>query len=205
MFEKANRKVAESRFFLLQLRQASELDATEFSFNALLNAGKNVVNAIHAQLRASERGRLPVAQADAAGKAAYGRHLKAWKRNVGPVSSALFDVLQAARDIEMHADRTAVRHDTRETERQVRQTVSPHSAFAPIFAANLAIGAISAEITEFTTTYELRIDPAASGKRRMNALFKQFSQTKQKPTAEVALSYVGLLESLVTYFDKEYV
>jgi hypothetical protein len=51
LFEKARRKVEETKFFLHELRGDQHLqDAMEFRFNALLNAGKNVVNAIHAQI-----------------------------------------------------------------------------------------------------------------------------------------------------------
>ena len=50
MFEKAQRKVAECTFFLNQLREPQDPDATEYFFNALLNAGKNVVYALHAQV-----------------------------------------------------------------------------------------------------------------------------------------------------------
>jgi hypothetical protein len=205
MFVKAKRKVAESRFFLRALQAPHEPDAAEFSFNALLNAGKNVVNAVHAQMLAVEMTRSATEQARATAKAAQESHVKAWKRIVGPVSATLFDVMQEARDIEVHAEGTAITQVANIEERTRRQTVSPDSPSAPIFAALLAIGALSAEVTEYATKYELKVDPTVPVKPRVEALFKQFAQARPRSTTDVASTYVQLLESLVAYCEKSYV
>src|SRR5713101_2047357 len=54
VFEKAQRKVEEAKFFVRHLKGEQSPDAVEFYFNALLNAGKNVVNALHAHIHFQE-------------------------------------------------------------------------------------------------------------------------------------------------------
>ena len=118
MFEKAQRKAVECAFFLRQLRETQDPDATEFFFNALLNAGKNVVNALRAQVHSHERTRVPSEEAGVKAQQSYDRHFKAWKRTTTGSRATLFDVLQALRDIEMHADSNGVRHLPKTEERR---------------------------------------------------------------------------------------
>lgn len=204
MFEKAQRKVAECTFFLRQLRETQDPDATEFFFNALLNAGKNVVNALRAQVHSCERTRLPSDQATVKTEQSYDHHFKAWKRTITGSRATLFDVLQALRDIEMHADSSGVRHLPKTEERRQPRSVPSDSHYAAIFASYIAMGVLSADVTVPTTSYDLRVDAAAPSKRRVQALFKQFAKGKQKPSVEVATTYTGLLDSLVAYFIAHY-
>jgi hypothetical protein len=200
VFEKAQRKVAECAFSLRQLRETQNPDATEFYFNAFLNAGKNVVNALRAQVLSCERTRLSSDQAKAKAKQAYDCHFKAWKRTTTGSHANLFDVLQALRDIEMHADSSGVRHLPKTEERRQPRSIpsDPNEAAAVISYMNRRV--LSADITVRTTSYDLRVDAVVPSRRRVQALFKQFAKGKQKPSVEVATIYTGLLDSLVAYF-----
>jgi hypothetical protein len=207
VFEKAQRKVAECTFFLRQLRETQDPDATEFFFNALLNAGKNVVNALHAQVYSCESTRLPSADqatVEAQARQSYNRRFKAWKRTTTSSCATLFDVLQALRDIETHADSSGVRHLPKTAERQLPRAVPLDSNYRAIFASYMAMGVLSADVTVPTTSYDLWLDAAAPSKKRVQALFKQFAKGKQKPSVEVATTYTGLLDSLVAYFIAHY-
>lgn len=200
MFEKAQRKVEECAFFLSQLHETQNPDATEFYFNALLNAGKNVVNALRAQVLSCERTRLSSDQAKAKGRQAYDRHFKAWKRTTTGSHANLFDVLQALRDIEMHADSSGVRHLPKTEERQQPRSIPSDPNEAAAVISYMHRRQLSADITVRTTSYDLRVDASVPSKRRVQALFQQFAKGKQKPSVEVAITYKGLLDSLVTYF-----
>ena len=134
MFEKAQRKVAECTFFLRQLRETQDSDATEFFFNARLNAGKNVVYALHAQVYSYERTCLPCEQAKKKAKQACTDHIKAWKRTTAGFHPTLFDVLQDSRDIEMHADSSAMRYLPQTEERQQPRFVLPDAHYTPVAA-----------------------------------------------------------------------
>jgi hypothetical protein len=204
VFEKAQRKVAECTFFLRQLRETQDPDATEFFFNALLNAGKNVVNALRAQVLSCESTRLPSDQATVKAQQAYDRHFKAWERTLTGSHATLFDVLQKLRDIETHADRSGVRHLPKTEERRQPRSVPLDSHYRAIFASYMAMGVLSTDVTVPITSYDLWVDTVAPSKRRVQALFKQFAKGKQKPSAEVATTYTGLLDSLVAYFIAHY-
>lgn len=204
MFEKAQRKVAESTFFLRQLRETQDPDATEFFFNALLNAGKNVVNVLRAQVLSCERTRLPSDQAKAKAKQSYDRHFKAWKRTITGSHANLFDVLQALRDIEMHADSSGARHLPKTMERRQPRSIPSDPHDAAVVITYMARRVLSADVTVRTTSYDLRVDAAAPLRRRVQALFKQFAKGKQRPSVEVATTYTGLLDSLVVYFIAQY-
>lgn len=205
MFEKAQRKVAECAFFLRQLRETQDPDATEFFFNALLNAGKNVVNALHSQVQSCERTRVPSDQVKAKAKQSYDRHFKAWKRTTTGSHTNLFDVLQALRDIEMHADSSGVRHLPKTEERRQPRSVPSDPHEAAVVISYMARRQLSADVPVRTTSYDLRVNAAVPSKRRVQALFKQFAKGKQMPSVEVATTYTGLLDSLVAYFIARYV
>jgi hypothetical protein len=204
VFEKAQRKVAECTFFLRQLRETQDSDATEFFFNALLNAGKNVVNALHAQLHSCERMRLPSDQARVKAKQSYDRHFKAWKRTTTSSHANLFDVLQALRDIEMHADSSGVCHLPKTEERRQPRSVPSNPYEAAVVISYMARRQLSADVTVRTTSYDLRVDAAVPSKRHAQALLKQLAKGKQKSGVEVATAYTGLLDSLVAYFIAQY-
>jgi hypothetical protein len=204
VFEKAQRKVAECTFFLYQLRETQDSDATEFFFNALLNAGKNVVNALQAQVNSCERTCLPCEQAKKKAKQVCTNHIKAWKRTRGGFHPTLFDVLQDSRDIETHADRSAMRYLPQTEERRQRWAVPSDSQYRPIFAFYRAINVLSDDVTVPTTIYHLQVDPAVSAKKSVQARFKQFDKSKPKSTAELATTYADLLASLVAYFITHY-
>lgn len=205
MFEKAQRKVAECTFFLRQLRETQDSDATEFFFNALLNAGKNVVYALHAQVYSYERTCLPCEQAKKKAKQACTDHIKAWKRTTAGFHPTLFDVLQDSRDIEMHADSSAMRYLPQTEERQQPRFVPPDAHYTPVAAFYMAIGVLSADVTVPTTIYHLQVNPTVSAKKSVQARLKQFAKGKPKPIGELATTYADLLDSLVKYFITHYV
>jgi hypothetical protein len=129
VFEKAERKVEEYTFFFHQLKlcETQDPNATEFFFNALLNAGKNVVYALCAQVYTCESTCLPCDKAKKKAKQACTDHIKAWKRTRGGFHPTLFDVLQDVRDIETHADRSAVDYLSKTEERRRLRDISAYS------------------------------------------------------------------------------
>jgi hypothetical protein len=207
VFEKAQRKVAECTFFLRQLCETQDPDATEFCFNALLNAGTNVVNALHAHLRFYESARMglpPDAQPvkDKASQV-YTYHFQTWEGTLSASHATLFGALQALRNIETH-DASRVYHLPQPGERQQPRPVPSDPYYAPIFASYMASGQLSAEVTIPTISYDLWVDTTAL-KGKYRTLLEQFAQGQQKLSAEVATTYRDLLDSLVAYFITQYV
>ncbi len=205
MFEKAQRKVAECAFFLCQLRETQDPDATEFFFNALLNAGKNVVNALRAQVYSCESTCLPCDQATKKAKQSCDDHIKAWKGKTGGFHATLFCVLQDTRDIETHAESSAVRYLPKIENRRHRRSIpsDPHSA--AVVVTYMSKGLLSPEVTVPTTSYYLQVDPAVSSDNSVQRRLKQFAKRKPMSTAELATTYTAFLESLVGYFIDHYV
>jgi hypothetical protein len=205
LFEKAQRKAQESRFFLRRLRTTQELHETEFYFNALLNSGRNVLYAIRARLLASERTRSPATTAPRKAERVYNVHYKAWKRTVPPSHATLFDVLQALRDIDTHTTHSGHLHRARTEERRMLRSIPSDPAYVAVFASYMAMGVLSAEVTVPTTSYDLQVDVATPSRSRVQALLKQFARGKPKPSVEVAAIYADLLDSVVVYFGSHYV
>ena len=205
MFEKAQRKVAECTFFLRQLRETQDPDDTEFFFNALLNAGKNVVNALRAQVLSCERTYLPCDQAKKKAKQSCNDHIKAWKRTRGGFHPTLFDVLQDSRDIETHADRSAMGYLPQTEERRHPRPIPSDPHYAAVVAIYMSRRQLSPDVIVPTTIYHLQLDPAVSAKKSVQARFKQFGKSEPKPIAELATTYTDLLASFVEYFIKHYV
>jgi len=209
VFEKAQRKVAECTFFLHQLRETQDPDATEFFFNALLNAGKNIVYALHAQVLScqSESMGLPSEseQAKKKAKQACEDHIKAWKRATGGFSPTLFDVLQDSRDIETHADSSAVSYLPKIEERQQMRDVPRDPGYAAVIISYMHWGVLSADVTVPTTIYYLRMDPSVAAKKRVQARLKAFNKSKPKTITELSTTYRNLLDELVAYFITNYV
>jgi hypothetical protein len=201
---KARRKAAEARFFASAVSRAGDADAAEYNFNALLGAGKNVRNAIHAQVLAIELTRSTEDVAKPKSKAVVESILKEWKRTVSPVSATLFDALQEARDLEVHVLDAAAQQVEHVRERVVPTELPPiGSAVRPVFAGMLLMGAISAETTVFESTFELKLDPTAPKSKRVRALFKQFSRGKPRSTAQAAEQYVELLDNFVNHCESK--
>ena len=234
MFEKAQRKLDETTFFVRQLKGEQGPDAVEYLFNALLNAGKNVVNAIHAHIQFQERQklkapntyRLPTqllrllgpalasltarrarratSQAKKRAQKAYRLHFSSWRRTITSDEADLFDVLQELRDIEVHAKNTGSRHVPKLEERTQPRTLPSDPNYAPIYASYLAMGVLSAYITVGETTYDFQVDAGMPSEAGKRTLFERFARGKDKPTLEVGETYAGLLESLVKYFVVHY-
>ena len=204
MFEKAQRKVEESRFFLECLRTTSGHRETEFFFNAILNAGKNVVNGIRAQLTVTETSRSRGRQARPNPKKSYDRHYKAWKRSIEPTQATLFDALQALRDIETHTHDSGARHLPKATTRRQPRETPTDPTCAAVVASYMARRSLPPDVTIATTTYDLSVDPATSSRTRVRALLKQFARGKLRPSADIAASYANSLESLAQYFVTHY-
>jgi len=205
VFEKAHRKVAECAFFLRQLCETQDPDATEFFFNALLNAGKNVVYALRAQVYSCERTYLPCKQANKKANQTCINHIKAWKRTTGGSHPTLFDVLQDVRDIETHANRSANRYLPQTEERRHLRPISSDPHIAPVEIMYMHRRQLSPDVIVSTTVYYLHLDPAVSAKKGVQARFKQFDKRKPASVAELATIYTDLLRSLVTYFIQHYV
>jgi hypothetical protein len=204
MLVKARRKTAESRFFMYALSQVRDADAAEFIFNALLNSGKSVVNAVHAQVLSLELARSggDEGRAKAKAKATVRLFVKAWKRTVSPASTVLFSALQEARNVEVHALGSAAQQVAQVEERIRPHPVPPLGASARAAVVGmLATGALSAEISVFETTFEVKLDPTVSTKPGVQALFKQFSRDERRPTTKTAEEYVELLDSFVRYCE----
>ena len=205
MFEKAQRKVAECTFFLHQLRETQDPDATEFFFNALLNAGKNVVYALRAQVCSCESTCLPCDEAEKKAKQSCNAHIKAWKGKTGGVRATLFCVLQDTRDIETHAESSAVRYLPQTEKRRHPRPIPSDPHYAAVVAIYMSRQQLSPDVIVPTTIYHLQLDPAVSAKKSVQARFKQFGKSKPKSIAELATTYTDLLASLVEYFIKHYV
>ena len=206
MFEKAERKVEEYTFFFHQLKlcETQDPNATEFFFNALLNAGKNVVYALCAQVYTCESTCLPCDKAKKKAKQACTDHIKAWKRTRGGFHPTLFDVLQDVRDIETHADRSAVDYLSKTEERRRLRDIPSEPHYAAVFINYQKTGQLSPYVTESTITYDLRMDPAVSSKKGVQERLKAFNKRKPESITEVATTYMALLESLVAYFREHY-
>ena len=201
---KAKRKAAESRFFMCALSQARDADAAEFIFNALLNSGKSVVNAVHAQLLSLEPTRLDgdEGRARAKAKATARSFIKTWKRTMSPASTVLFAALQEARNVEVHALGSAAKQSANIEECIVPHPIPPLGASTRAAVVGmLAIGALSAEVSVFETTFDVKLDPTVSTKPGVQALFKQFSRYERRPTTKTAEEYVELLDSFVRYCE----
>ena len=204
MLAKAHRKVTESRFHISALSKAQDVDAAEFTFNALLNSGKSVVNAIHAQVFTIELPRTggDEQQARARAWAKMRRLVKDWKKTIGPTLAVLYAALQAARNVEVHALGSAARQIA-----QVEARIVPHplpalgAAARPAVAGMLFAGALSPEITQFETTFALELDQTSSTKPTIKVLFEQFSRRQRVSTRSAAEEYIELLASLVTYCE----
>ena len=205
MFEKAQRKVAECAFFLSQLREPQDPDATEFFFNALLNAGKNVVYALQAQIYTCERMRLPDKQAKLKARQSYDRYCKEWKGSISGSRPTLFHVLQDSRDIETHVDSSAVRFLPKIEERQQRRDVPRDPHYTAVIISYMQRCVLSDHVTVPTTIYYLQVDPAVSSKKRVQVRFKQFAKGNPKLLVELASTYTNLLDLLVAYFIAHYV
>ena len=207
MFEKAQRKVAECTFFLHQLRETQDPDATEFFFNAFLNAGKNVVYALHAQVLSCESESIGLPsdseQAKKKERQSYKCHFRAWEGTITVSHATLFGALQALRNIETHDD-SRVRHLPKTEERRQLRSVPSDPRYAPIFVSYMARGILSAEVTVSTIVYDLWVD-RTSLKGNYLVLLQQFAKGKQKLSVELATTYTDLLGSLVAYFIKHYV
>ena len=201
---KARRKAAEARFFASAVRRASDADAAEYNFNALLSAGKNVLNAVHAQVLSIELTRSTESVARAKSKAVVEPLVKKWKVAVGAVSATLFDALQEARDLEVHTLGPATQQITHVRERVVPTEAPPLGSSArAAFVGMLAMGAVSAQTTEFESTFELQLDPTVPRAKRVQALFKQFSRGKPRSTVKTAEEYVELLDLFVKHCESE--
>ncbi len=214
MFEKAQRKVAECTFFLGQVRVTQDLDAIEFIFNALLNAGKNVVNALSAQIALCEHAHFPATPVTPKEKKAYNHHvetvcqryLKAWKRTLYPPHAALFTALQKMRDIVTHTESPGVQYLPKTEEHRELRPIPSDPNYAAVDISYLHRGRLSAHITVTTTTYEVGVDAAEPSKKRVQAWFRQFAQGKATVYLPVAATtYTDLLGSLVTYFETHYI
>lgn len=203
VFEKAARKVKECNYFAIQLGRRPDGDAPEFLFNAVLSSGKNVVNAIQAAISVAEG-------VDAAGKGkeraqeSYARLIKSWKRTSGPMSATLFDVLQALRDIEMHANRSAFERLPRTVERKEPRTIPDDASYRAVFASYMAMGLISPDTTLYETTYDLLIRPVAPSRGRVARLLKHYAKGRPQSLHEIGASYVTLLTSLVAHCESHY-
>jgi hypothetical protein len=209
MFEKAQRKVTECTFFLHQLCGTQDPDATEFFFNALLNAGKNVVYALHAQVLSCESVSmgLPAESEQVKEKARQSckDRIKAWKRTIGGFSPTLFDVMQDTRDIETHAESSAVCYLPQTEERRHPRPIPSDPHYAAVVAIYMSRRQLSPEITVPTTTYYLQVDPAVSSDKSVQRRLKQFAKKKPMSTVELGTTYKALLASLVECFIKHYV
>ena len=201
---KARRKAAEARFFASAVRGARDADSAEFNFNALLSAGKNVLNAVHAQALSIELTRSAESVAREKSKPLVESLLKQWKNTVGAVSATLFDALQEARDLEVHALDAAAQQVTHVREQVVPTEPPPlGSSLRPAFVSMLIMGAISAQTTEFESTFELRLDPTVPRAKRVKALFKQFSCGEPRSTVKTAEQYVELLDLFVEHCESK--
>jgi len=209
VFEKAQRKVEEAAFFVRHLRGEQGPDAVEFYFNALLNAGKNVVNALHAHIHFQEgliaqRERRATVQVKKSAQKAYRLHFKGWRRSLTPDDADLFEVLQELRNIEVHARDTGSSHVPKIEERRQTRTLPADPRYVPVFATYIAMGVLSADITVGETTYYFQVDTGAPSEAGTRVLFERFGRSKGKPTLEVGETYVTLLKSLVEYFVTHY-
>jgi hypothetical protein len=209
VFEKAQRKVMECTFFLRQLCETQDPDATGFFFNALLNAGKNVVYALYAQVLSCESASMGLPsdskQVKERANKSYQDHIKAWKRATGGFSLTLFDVSQDARDIETHANQSAMGYLSQTEERQYPRSVPSDPQYAAVVINYLSRRQLSPYVTVPTTIYYLQMDPAVAAKKSVQARLKQFAKRKPQPIAELATTYRDLLDLLVTYFITQYV
>ena len=204
VLSKARRKAAEARYFANAVHQSRDVDAVEYSFNALLSAGKNVLNAVHAQVFSIERARSAEDIARVKSKALVKDLVRKWKNTVGAASATLFDVSQEARDLEVHVLEAAAKQVTNVQEQVVRLEPPPlGSATRAAVAGMLAMGALSPEIIEFKSTFELKLDPTVPESKRVQALFKQFSRGKPRSTTKTAEEYAELLELFVNYCESE--
>ena len=201
---KARRKADEARFFARAVRDAKTADAAEYNFNAVLGAGKSVLNAFHAQVLAIELTRGMESIAKKTSKDVVESHVKKWKNIVGPVSATLFGALQEARDLEVHALDPAAQQIAQTRERAVATEAPPlGSSVRAAFVGMLAAGGISAQTTEFESTFELRLDPTVPKQKRVQALFRQFSRGKPRSTVQTAEEYVRLLDLFVKHCESE--
>jgi hypothetical protein len=214
VFEKAQRKVAECTFFLHQLCETQDPDTTEFFFNALLNAGKNVVNALYAQIALCERAHFPATLVTPKDKKAYNHqvktvcqgYLKAWKRTRCPPHAALFNALQKVRDIVTHTESPGVQYLPKTEEHRELRPIPSDPHYAAVYISYLHTGRLSAHITVTTTTYEVGVDAPEPSKKRVQAWFRQYCKGKATVDLPVAATtYTDLLGSLVTYFETYYV
>jgi hypothetical protein len=234
VFEKAQRKHEEADFFVQQLRKEQGTDAVEFLFNALLNAGKNVVNSLRAQILYREaqaatllvtaalprqtsrvlgailallvryRAQHAAKQTKKRARKAYHSHFVAWRRTLTPQEKDLFDVLQELRDIEVHAKVSGSRHIPKIVERRQPRPVPSDPNYSAVFANYMAIGMLSPEVTVGETTYSFQVDANVLSEPAMRVLFERFSGTTEKPTLEIGETYARLLRSLVDYFVAHY-
>lgn len=223
MFEKASRKLEETAFFVRELGDQQDLDAVEFRFNALLSAGKSVVNSLKAQIQYREAQILqPTPQALTTPQAAtllskatkreatermrraYRSHFEAWSRTRTPEEVDLFDVLQELRNIEVHKKDSASLHTPKLEERRQPRPLPTDPTYVAVFANYMAMGMLSHDVTIGVTTYTFQVDPGAPSEAANRVLFQRFAKTKEKPTLEIGQAYASLLNSLVDYFLAHY-
>src|SRR5215813_9910572 len=122
MFEKAQRKVAEYAFFLHYLDVRKDPDATEYFFNALLNAGRNVEFVLRAHVKAYEETRLPAKKAEKKASKDCNDRITAWKTTLPGPHAGLYAAFQSLRNSETH--------DVSSAHRPRQQAEEPRSASA---------------------------------------------------------------------------
>jgi hypothetical protein len=212
VFEKAQRKVQECTFFVSQLRGTQDPDATEFFFNALLNAGKNVVYALHAQVLSYVNESMDGPRDEATKKAAeekarqsFDAHIKAWKGKTGGIHATVFCVLQDARDIETHTVSSAVNYLPRLEHRQHPRSLQADPYSLAVVVSYLSRRQLSPEVSVPTTVYVLQFDPKVASDKSAQKRLKQFAQMKPWLAVELGATYTKLLVSLVGYFSAHYV
>jgi len=234
VFEKAQRKVDETAFVVSRLRDEQRPDPVEFLFNATLNAGKNVVNALHAQILFREgerekaqkayhlhlkalrflnpildfvnaqRARLEFARVRKKAQKAYGLHFKDWRKKLRSDDADLFDVLQELRNIEVHGKESGSKYVPKMEERRYPRQLPSDPRYAAVFANYMTMGMLEAEVTVGEMTYEFQVNAATPSRAGKRVLFERFERSGPKPVFEVGNIYANLLKSLVDHFVATY-
>jgi len=220
VFSKAARKVQEASYFVRQLALHADPDSSEFSFNALLASGKNVVNTIRAALIARERQRGTARPAftkllnglrmlfggkrrDPAQQVAikaYRKTHRAWRRGRTQQELDLFDVLQEMRDVEVHTTHEAATQTPRHHEKQIPRRIPEDPRYLAVYANYLAMGMLSHTETVTETTCHFSVDTSTGRNWKHPQALARVAARGPVQTSLIATEYCTILQSLLDFF-----
>lgn len=197
MFEKAYNKVREAEIFLKHLQGESLSDDYVAAYwSAFLNAGYSVVQALTRE--------VPYLIKPISAKPPYERAFSAWHRGLAQEEAELFDVLQAVRDVEVHAKDRSTTFLTKTEERTRPRGIPEDSTYHAAYSNYMVMGMISHEVTFEVRTYDFIVTGTDSRDRNVQALVEGFKRGGERAVLDAASRYARLLASLVDGFLKIY-